>query len=199
MNWAASGTVSEGVGGSVVGTGLLSVVGAVTGEFSGVVSGVIHPAVRIHEMAMNSKKKFILDVMNKGTLIPINRCPPWILSEKRMVMREAGAIYPCIAGRGFHPIMGLSAFSNENHFVIFIIYARIPKSGLIGVYMKMPPEFSCFMLVALEGSVLFLSGEAACCRCRHYHPFVEETRSCPPEKKIRDPTNSGSPSGLLVP
>jgi len=104
VNWAASGTVSEGVGGSVVGTGLLSVVGTVTGEFSGVVSGVIHPAVRIHEMAMNSKKKFILDVMNKGTLIPINRYPPGNLSEKRIVIRQTGAVYPCIAGRGFHSV-----------------------------------------------------------------------------------------------
>jgi len=127
VNWAASGTVSEGVGGSVVGTGLLSVVGAVTGEFSGVVSGVIHPAVRIHEMAMNNKKKFILDVMNKSTLIPINRCPPWILPEKRIVMRHAGARYPCIAVRGFHPIMGLSAFLNENASGIFIFYACGPR------------------------------------------------------------------------
>jgi len=98
VNWAASGTVPdtvpEGVGGSVVGTGLLSVVGTVTGESSGVVLGVIHPAVRIHEMAMNSKKRFILDVMNKGILISINRCPPWILLEKRIVMWDAGAIYP---------------------------------------------------------------------------------------------------------
>ena len=47
------------------------------------------------------------------------------------------------------------SFSNENHFVIFIIYARIPKSGLIGVYMRMPPAFSSFMLVALKGIMLF--------------------------------------------
>jgi len=100
VNWAAcgavsegSGTVSEGVGGSVVGIGLLSVVGAVTGDVSRGVWGAVHAAVRMHEMAMNSKKKFILDVMNKGTLIPINRYPPGKLSEKRIVIRHTGAVY----------------------------------------------------------------------------------------------------------
>ncbi|HOW34612.1 MAG TPA: hypothetical protein PLN32_09195 [Methanoregulaceae archaeon] len=112
-------------------------------------------------MAMNSKKKFILDVMNKGILIPINRCPPWILSEKRMVMRDAGAIYPCIAGRGFHPIMGLSVFSNETHFVIFIIYARIPKSGLIGGLYENASGISIFYACGPQRNrVIFIRGSS---------------------------------------
>jgi hypothetical protein len=47
-------------------------------------------------------------------------------------------------------------FSNETHLVIFIIYARIPKSGLMGGLYEMPPAFSSFMLVALKGIMLFL-------------------------------------------
>jgi len=58
-------------------------------------------------------------------------------------------------------------------------------NGAFRFLNKMPPEYSSFMLVALGGIMLFLSGEAACCRCQHYHPLVEETRSCPPERKNR--------------
>jgi len=35
-----------------------------------------------------------------------------------------------------------------------------------------------------DGNELNLSGVAACCRCRQYHPFVEETQSYLPEKKL---------------
>ena len=46
-------------------------------------------------------------------------------------------------------------FSDEDRFVIFIRYARAQKSGLTGVYMKMPPASSSFMAVALNGIMVF--------------------------------------------
>ena len=60
-------------------------------------------------------------------------------------------------------------FSNENHFVIFIIYARIPKSGLIGgLYENASGIFIFYACGPQRNQVIFFNGYCRSAMIFHY-------------------------------